>query len=92
MREPATDLLAPPADMRQSLVPLRPGGPARPLFCIHGLGGHVVGFVPLARGLAEGRPVYGLQGQGLEPGQEAHDRIETMAAFYPGSNPCPWSP
>ena len=46
----------------QSLAPLRTGGSARPLFCIHGLGGHIARFLPLATGLAEGRPVYGLQG------------------------------
>ncbi len=65
-----------------SLVPLRSGGSARPLFCIHGLGGHVAAFLPLAQGLADGRPVYGLQAQGLDPGQEPHDRIEAMAAWY----------
>jgi thioesterase domain-containing protein len=55
---------------------------ARPLFCIHGLGGHVAGFLPLAERLAEGRPVYGLQALGLDPGQEPQDRIEAMAAWY----------
>ena len=55
---------------------------ARPLFCIHGLGGHVAAFLPLAQKLAGGRPVYGLQAQGLDPGQEPHDRIEAMAASY----------
>jgi len=69
-------------DQWKSLVPLRRGGPAAPLFCVHGLGGHVATFLPLARALAEGRPVYGLQGQGLDPGQQPDDRIETMAAFY----------
>jgi thioesterase domain-containing protein len=42
----------------------------------------VLGFMPLARGLEAGRPVYGLQAQGLEPGEQPHDRIESMAAFY----------
>ena len=36
----------------------------------------------MARGLAQGRPVYGLQGQGLDPGQQPHDRIEDMADAY----------
>ncbi|MGO8747215.1 MAG: alpha/beta fold hydrolase [Thermoguttaceae bacterium] len=76
-----SDRMQSPARPR-SLVALRPGGAATPLFCIHGLGGHVLGFLPLARGLEAGRPVYGLQAQGLEPGEQPHDRIESMAAFY----------
>ena len=66
----------------QSLVPLRTDGTAPPLFCIHGLGGHIATLLPLAHGLAPGRPVYGLQGQGLDAGQTPHDRIEDMAACY----------
>jgi thioesterase domain-containing protein/acyl carrier protein len=68
----------------QSLVRIKPGAEsaAAPLFCIHGLGGHVAGFAPLASGLQDERPFYGLQAQGLVDGQQPHDRIETMAAFY----------
>jgi thioesterase domain-containing protein len=65
-----------------SLVPLCSGGPGTPLVCFHGLGGHVAAFFPLARALAAARPVYGLQGLGLDPGQQPHDRIESMADFY----------
>jgi thioester reductase-like protein len=70
------------------LVPLRAADhmhvvpAARPLFLVHGLGGHAAPFLSVARGLADGRPVYGLQAQGLELGQEPHDKIETMAACY----------
>ena len=67
---------------KPSLVTLRAGGSARPLFCIHGLGGHVAALVPLARQLAAGRPVFGLQAQGLAAGAEPHDRVEAMAEFY----------
>ncbi|MEN6368043.1 MAG: amino acid adenylation domain-containing protein [Thermoguttaceae bacterium] len=66
----------------RSLVPLRTGGDGTPLFCIHGLGGHVAAFLPLARGLSTERSVYGLQGRGLDPGQTPHDRIEAMAECY----------
>ncbi|MEN6405045.1 MAG: amino acid adenylation domain-containing protein [Thermoguttaceae bacterium] len=69
-------------DVGRSLVPLRVGGDASPLFCIHGLGGHVAAFLPLARGLSPERAVYGLQGQGLDPGQTPHNRIEAMAECY----------
>jgi amino acid adenylation domain-containing protein len=78
----ASTAFPPSTGGRQSLVPLRSGGTATPLFCIHGLGGHVGCFLPLACGLAEPRPVYGLQGHGLDAGQRPHDRIEDMAAFY----------
>ena len=66
----------------QSLTPLREGGSQTPLFCFHGMGGHTAIFLALARELSPGRPVYGLQALGLDPGQQPHDRIETMAAFY----------
>jgi len=66
------------------LVPLQTGGKSAPLFCIHGLGGHVAAFMPLARELSDGRPIYALQGRGLEPGQTPHDRIEAMAEAYLG--------
>jgi thioesterase domain-containing protein/acyl carrier protein len=72
----------PPAPGPRSLVRLRAGGAAIPLFCIHGLGGHVASFWPLARGLGEERPVYGLQGRGLEAAEEPHRRIEAMARAY----------
>jgi thioesterase domain-containing protein len=65
-----------------SLAPLRTGGTEPPLFCIHGLGGHVAVFLPLATALAEGRPVFGLQGRGLDAGQTPHDRIDAMAGAY----------
>ena len=40
---------------QQSLVPLHSGGQGTPLFCIHGLGGHVGSFMHLARGLTRAR-------------------------------------
>ena len=76
---------APPArprSNRQSLVPLRAAGTARPLFLMHGMGGYVAALMPLARRLTGDRPVYGLQALGIEPGQKPHDRIEEMAACY----------
>jgi thioesterase domain-containing protein len=66
----------------RSLTLLRAGAAASPLFCVHGLGGHVGAFMPLAKRLSPKRPVYALQAQGLDAGQRPHDRIEDMAAFY----------
>ena len=39
------------APISRSLVSLRTGGPANPLYCIHGVGGHVASFWSLARAL-----------------------------------------
>lgn len=95
IRLPAASMFSTPMRSPRSLVPLRvPGDTAgqrapaaadpalTPLFFIHGLGGHVAAFQPLARGLSDGRPVYGLQGLGLDAGQAPQERIEDMAAFY----------
>lgn len=73
---------AKPRAARRWLAPLRTGGDLPPLFCIHGLGGHAAGFLPLARQLRAGRPVYGLQAQGLDGIHPPHDRIEAMAESY----------
>jgi amino acid adenylation domain-containing protein len=71
-----------PRDGGQSLVSLRVGPALPQLFCCHGMGGHVAVFMPLARALAQGRPVYALQAQGLAPGQQPHDCVEAMADLY----------
>ena len=65
-----------------SLVPLRQESTGKPLFCIHGLGGHVAAFLPLAKSLSQPRPVFGLQAIGLEGETRPHDKIEAMAAWY----------
>lgn len=66
----------------RSLVLLCRGGRRRPLFCIHGLGGHIASLIPLAQQLAPQRPAYGLQASGLDAGQSIDDRIEAMAERY----------
>ena len=65
-----------------SLVPLQPQGSELPVFCIHGIGGDVYGFLDLARELAPDRPVYGLQAVGLDGRQPRHTTVEEMAAHY----------
>ncbi|MFM2002337.1 MAG: hypothetical protein RI963_1763 [Planctomycetota bacterium] len=69
-------------DEGHSLVPLRQESTGKPLFCIHGLGGHVAAFLPLAKSLPHPRPVFGLQAIGLEGETRPHDKIETMAGWY----------
>jgi thioesterase domain-containing protein len=82
MEELTNSMLQPPRGDGRVLVPLRKDGASTPLFCIHGLGGHVAGFLPLAAGLAEPRPVFGLQAQGLAPQEQPHDSVEVMATSY----------
>src|ERR1700691_3309886 len=65
-----------------SLVPIQPLGKKRPIFLVHPAGGHVFPFVGLAQCLGPDQPCYGLQARGVEEGQEAHTRIEDMAACY----------
>ncbi|MBF6570846.1 MAG: amino acid adenylation domain-containing protein [Candidatus Binataceae bacterium] len=65
-----------------SLVPIQPLGKKRPLFLVHPAGGHVFPFIGLVQCLGSDQPCYGLQARGVEEGQEAHTRIEDMAACY----------
>jgi len=65
-----------------SLVAIQPEGSKPPFFCVHGVGGNVVGFVELARQMKPGYPFYGLQSQGLDGKHVCHARIEDMAAHY----------
>ena len=65
-----------------SLVPIQPAGSRPPFFCIHGVGGNVVGFHELAQRMKPDYPFYGLQSQGLDGKHASHTRIEDMAAHY----------
>jgi aspartate racemase len=65
-----------------SLVAMQPEGSKPPFFCVHGVGGNVVGFHELARHMKPGYPFYGLQSHGLDGKHECHTRIEEMAAHY----------
>jgi amino acid adenylation domain-containing protein len=65
-----------------SLVRLRAGGAEPPLFLVHPVGGSAHCYLRLASRISGERPVYGLQAQGLHPGEEPHETIEEMAAFY----------
>ncbi len=65
-----------------SLVAMQPEGSKPPFFCVHGVGGNVVGFHELARRMKPDYPFYGLQSQGLDGKLPLHTRIEDMAASY----------
>jgi natural product biosynthesis luciferase-like monooxygenase protein/amino acid adenylation domain-containing protein len=65
------------------LVCIQPGGTEPPLFCIHPIGGGVLGYRPLAQHLGPSQPVYGLQAPGLElQAGSPHISIEEMASSY----------
>jgi thioesterase domain-containing protein/acyl carrier protein len=65
-----------------SLVPMQPLGSKPPFFCVHGGGGLVVFYYPLAARLGNDQPFYGLEPRGAS-GYHPHDKtIEAMAAHY----------
>lgn len=65
-----------------SLVPVQTSGAQPAFFCIHGVGGNVVGFNRLGRHMAPDYPFYGLQSQGLDGKSPRLSSIEAMASHY----------
>ena len=65
-----------------SLVAIQPEGSKPPFFCVHGVGGNVVGFQELAKRMKPDFPFYGLQSQGLDGKSDLFTTIESMAAHY----------
>jgi amino acid adenylation domain-containing protein len=64
------------------LVPIQPQGSQPPFFCVHGVGGNVVGFRELARLMSPDYPFYGFQAQGLDGNRQPFAEIGDMAAHY----------
>jgi amino acid adenylation domain-containing protein len=84
MRSTAADALR-RQDGAQSwspLVRIQKGAAQPPLFCVHPVDGNVLCYLELAGCLDPAQPIYGLQAKGLDATQEAHTRIEDMAAEY----------
>lgn len=65
-----------------TLVPVQPMGSERPLFLVHGMGGHVLRFRDLVRHFAPEQPVFALQAQGLSGEASCLNRVEDMADLY----------
>jgi amino acid adenylation domain-containing protein len=65
-----------------SLVTIQPKGSRQPLFCIHPLGGGLLGYYNLSIHLGLDQPVYGLQPLGLDGKQAPHTTVEEMASHY----------
>ena len=65
-----------------SLVPIQPAGLQPPFFCVHGVGGNVIGLRELGKCMAPDHPFYGLQSQGLDGTRPCHGSIPEMALHY----------
>jgi thioesterase domain-containing protein/acyl carrier protein len=65
-----------------SLVAIQPEGSRPPFFCVHGVGGNVVGFRDLARHMGTDQPFYALQPQGLDGKRPCLTSIPEMAERY----------
>lgn len=65
-----------------SLVAIQNGGPRPPLYLVHGAGGNILIYRPLAHHLGADQPVYGLQSPGLDGNEPFLTRVEDMASRY----------
>jgi acetoacetyl-CoA synthetase len=76
-------LLEQPAELRlPTLVSLKSGTAAPPLFVTHGLGGSVIDFFQVAKHIRTPNSIQGMQAKGIDGTEEPLDRIEDMAQFY----------
>lgn len=64
------------------VVPIQPKGNRPPFFCIHPIGGEVIGYRDLAGYLGEDQPFYGIQCLRQGTDTPLFDSIETMAEYY----------
>jgi acyl transferase domain-containing protein/thioesterase domain-containing protein/acyl carrier protein len=65
------------------IVRIKAGAADRtPLFCVHGAGGNVMNFRPLAQSLPADLPFYALQAQGIDGELPFHESIDEMATSY----------
>lgn len=70
-----------PSRQWSPLVGLKTDGEFPPLFCVSGIGGHVMELKQLAEGL-KGIPFYGLETRGVVEGHKPHDTIEALASEH----------
>ena len=64
------------------LISIQPSGTKAPFFCVHGVGGNILNFRPLAQYLGTDQPFHALQARGLDGNEDPLTRIEDMAALY----------
>jgi thioesterase domain-containing protein len=73
---------APHTGSSSSLVLLKPGERAPPVFFVHGAGGHVAELFAAARSMSYRGPVFGIRARGLKDPEVPHTTVEAMAAQY----------
>ncbi len=73
---------SPPAATGSSLVLARPKGSKPPFFCVHGIGGEVLGFAELLAGLDPGQPFLAFRAQGHDGTKAPLATVEEQAALY----------
>ncbi len=71
-----------PAEAWSPLVAVQTIGSKPPLFCVHPIGGNVLGYIALGRYLSPEQPLYGLQAPGVEGQIKPYTQIPELAKFY----------
>jgi thioesterase domain-containing protein len=62
---------------------MAPGTPGvKPVFLIHGAGGNILWFKPLADRLRGDTPIYGIEAQGIDGSLPFLESVEEMAELY----------
>ncbi|MFE3661175.1 amino acid adenylation domain-containing protein [Streptomyces sp. NPDC059165] len=74
--------LSPARDALSSLLPLRPSGSRRPIFCVHPVGGMSWCYSGLLQHFGPDYPVYGIQARGMNGEGPLPQSIEEMAHGY----------
>lgn len=64
------------------VVPIKPEGDRPPFFCIHSIGGEVIGYRQLAHYLENDQPVYGIQYPQSEAKIHRFSTVGEMATYY----------
>jgi thioesterase domain-containing protein len=77
----AADAVRPePAD--DPLVPLKAGADRAPLYCVHPISGSAYVYGALARSLADGQPVYGIEAPGFDNDRRPVATVEELSREY----------
>lgn len=72
------------AESWSTIVPLRSKGSKKPVFCLHGGGGHVMFYRPMVSHLSPDQPAFGVQPVGGDGVEKKLETVEEMAEYYIG--------